>query len=61
MIVFWKEIGRLLNRPHLAKDPAGTKKVTLDITASLGDSSGHSTISQSLQYIRYMYVNVGGD
>ncbi|HZY35102.1 MAG TPA: hypothetical protein VFE53_00555 [Mucilaginibacter sp.] len=51
----------MLNRPHLAKDPAGTKKVTLDITASLGDSSGHSTISQSLQYIRYMYVNVGGD
>jgi len=36
-------------------------KVTLDVTASLRDSSGHTTISQSLQYIRYMYVNVGGD
>jgi len=36
-------------------------KVTVDITASLSDSSGHTTISQSLQYVRYMYVNVGGD
>ena len=36
-------------------------KVTLDVTASLGDSSRHTTISQSLQYVRYMYVNVGGD
>jgi hypothetical protein len=36
-------------------------KVTVDVTASLRDSNGQTTISQSLQYIRYMYVNVGGD
>jgi len=36
-------------------------KVTLDVTASLRDSSRQTTITQSLQYIRYMYVNVGGD
>jgi len=36
-------------------------KVTLNITARLRDSSGQTAISQSWQYIRYMYVNVGGD
>ena len=36
-------------------------KVTLDVTATLRDTSGHTTINQSLQYIRYFYVNVGGD
>lgn len=36
-------------------------KVTLNITAALRDSSGYTTISQSIQYVRYMYVNVGGD
>ena len=36
-------------------------KVSLNMTASVRDSSGRTTISQSLQFIRYMYVNVGGD
>ena len=36
-------------------------KVTLNVSAGLRDSSGQTNISQSLQFIRYMYVNVGGD
>lgn len=36
-------------------------KITLDVTASLRDSSSQKTIMQGQQFVRYMYVNIGGD